>query len=60
MGNKTLNVARRRGINTLTNQKLAIIVASTHGRTGQSGAPTVRGQRLVLTASRCSDGAPQQ
>jgi hypothetical protein len=37
--------------------KLAVTVASAHGRTGQSGAPTVHSQRLILTTSHCSDEA---
>jgi hypothetical protein len=38
--------------------KLSVTVASVHGHTEQSGAPTVRSQRLVLIASHCSNSAP--
>jgi hypothetical protein len=46
-----------RGYKYLHQPKLAVIVATVHGCTGQSGAPPLR-QRLVLTGSRCSDNAP--
>jgi hypothetical protein len=45
------------GINTPTNQNYLLLLAAAHGRIRQSGASTVRFQRLVLTASSCSNVA---
>jgi hypothetical protein len=45
------------GINTPTNQNYLSLLAAAHGHIKQSSASTVRFQRLVLTASNCSDVA---
>jgi hypothetical protein len=65
VSSKTLNMVGGRGINSPHPPTSRYQQCSAHGRTGQSGAPTVRHrcangrlQRLVLTASRWADGTP--
>jgi hypothetical protein len=65
VGSKTLNMVGGGGINSPHPPTSRYQHCSAHGRTGQSGAPTVRHrctngrlQRLVLTASRWTDGTP--
>jgi hypothetical protein len=65
VGNKTLNMVGGGGINSPHPPTSRYRHCSAHGRTRQSGAPTVRHrcangrlQWLVLTASRWADGTP--
>jgi hypothetical protein len=65
VGSNTLNMVGGGGINNPHPPTSRFKQCSAHGRTGQSGAPTVchwcangRLQRLVLTASRWADGTP--
>jgi hypothetical protein len=65
VGSKTLNMVGGGGINSPHPPTSRYQQCSAHGRTGQSGAPTVRHrctngrlQRLVLTASCWVDGTP--
>jgi hypothetical protein len=63
VGSKTINMVGGGGINSPHPPTSHYRNSAAHGRTGQSGAPTVRQrcangrlQRLVLTASRWADG----
>jgi hypothetical protein len=65
VGSKTMNMVGGGGINSPHPPTSHYQNSATHGRTGQTGAPTVRHrcanghlQRLVLTASRWADGTP--
>jgi hypothetical protein len=61
VGSKTLNMVGGGGINNPHPPTSRYRQSSAHGRTGQSGAPPCangRLQRLVLTASRWTDGTP--
>jgi hypothetical protein len=65
MGSKTINMVGGGGINIPRPPTSRYQNSSAHGRTGQSGVPTVchrcangRLQRLVLTASHWADGTP--
>jgi hypothetical protein len=65
VGSKTINMVVEEGINSSHPPISRYRNSVAHGRTGQSGAPTVRHrcanghlQRLVLIASRWADGTP--